>query len=480
MAPELNQDVLGRRDRRSPVWHPRALSHPLSTFGEVGTNNKQRRAAKAKRRAKTQGPRVDGRHHERSPFEPRLTPRDRARGLLEEAAAASFRGDSGYVDEAATMLTRLDARLVDQESEGALLVMTAQLWDDGWQPAEVIRHARRTEARAGRLVATAVAADHRRRAPSTMHPQWAAQIEALGLPAEGGATGWLAPFAAGEALDRRTLVSTVIIALGVLGGVGPLPTIVPPPGTTGNEVWADLKVTVDDPVLIRVRALLAQAESTTFEAEAETFTAKAQELMARHAIDTAVLWAQSERDERPITIRLPVDDPYSDIKSLLLQRVAHHSRCKSVYHPSYNMASVVGFASDIAGTETLYTSLLVQSQAALQGHATRSMPGGRARSRSFRSSFLMSFTQRIDERLEEINAFVTSAAAVETGSSLLPVLAARDDAIDEAVSTMFGSLSSNAVRGGTDAAGWAHGRWAADQARVNFGDLDAAALALGR
>ena len=37
------------------------------------------------------------------------------------------------------------------------------------------------------------------------------------------------------------------------------------------------------------RALLAQAESTTFEAEAESFTAKAQQLMARHAIDAAMV-----------------------------------------------------------------------------------------------------------------------------------------------------------------------------------------------
>ena len=70
----------------------RALSHPLSTFGEVGTNNKQRRAAKAKQRAETQGPRVDGRYHERSPFEPRLTLRDCARGLLEEAGRGGLSG----------------------------------------------------------------------------------------------------------------------------------------------------------------------------------------------------------------------------------------------------------------------------------------------------------------------------------------------------------------------------------------------------
>ena len=46
-------------------------------------------------------------------------------------------------------------------------------------------------------------------------------------------------------------------------------------------------------VLDKVRALLAKAESTTFDAEAEAFTAKAQELMARHRIDRAVFEARS-------------------------------------------------------------------------------------------------------------------------------------------------------------------------------------------
>ena len=39
----------------------------------------------------------------------------------------------------------------------------------------------------------------------------------------------------------------------------------------------------------KVRALLAKAESTTFEAEAEALFAKAHQLMVRNAIDEAVL-----------------------------------------------------------------------------------------------------------------------------------------------------------------------------------------------
>src|SRR6185295_10188297 len=124
-----------------------------------------------------------------------------------------------------------------------------------------------------------------------------------------------------EGLDRPGLILLVVRLLAVLVAAGPLPTIISPPGAQPDDRTLHAMRGVDDSVLVKVRALLAQAESTSFEAEAEAFTAKAQELMARHAIDGALLWARSARDECPVTIRLPLDDPYVDIKSLLLQRV---------------------------------------------------------------------------------------------------------------------------------------------------------------
>ncbi len=225
-------------------------------------------------------------------------------------------------------------------------------------------------------------------------------------------------------------------------------------------------------MLVKVRALLAQAESTTFDAEAAAFTAKAQELMARHAIDTTLLWASSGRDERPITIRLPIDDPYAEIKARLLHQVAMRSRCRAVHHVHYGLVSVVGFASDVAAAELLFTSLLVQSQAVLQAEGAKAAPGAHTRSRSFRSSFLMSFARRIDQRLEEINAAVERGAAAEHEHSLLPVLVDRHDAVDDAVAAMFGELGSDVVRGGSDLAGWVRGKLAADLAQLNFADLD--------
>jgi len=444
----------------------------------MGIQNRQRRAAKAKQRAKQRSGRWDHgspRHGGSPTGDAGQDPRDRVRGLLHLAASEPDTERGGVALE---VLADIDPMFVDREAEGELLVGVAVLWDNGWQPVELVRHGRRIDGRVGRLVAAAVAADHLHRPPATLHPRWAAQLAALDLPTVERTTGWLAAFSRREVLDRSHLLAVVAGTIRALFRAPRLHTIIPPPGATLRSVL-DVDPAVDDPVLVRVRALLAQAESTTFEAEAETFTAKAQELMARHAIDAAMLWATTSRDERPTTIRLPIDDPYADIKSLLLQYVAGHSRCTAVWDGANALSTVVGFASDVASAEMLFTSLLVQSQAALRAEGAKAGPGSRARSRNFRSSFLLAFTRRIDERLAQITAAVEQAAEAEaeeagTGASLLPVLASRDDAVQDTVTELFGALRSSAVRAGSDAAGWARGELAADLAKLNAADLAAA------
>ena len=150
-----------------------------------------------------------------------------------------------------------------------------------------------------------------------------------------------------------------------------------------------------------------------------------------------------------------------------------------MYHPRYALSSIVGFASDVAAAEALFTSLLVQSHAALRSEGAKAPPGGRARSRSFRSSFLMSFVGRIDERLGEVTAHVESVATSKQGAALLPALIDRENAVEDTVKELFGTLESVAVRAGTDAAGWARGRIAADQAHLNSGEVAVPTKQLG-
>ncbi|HMK12532.1 MAG TPA: DUF2786 domain-containing protein, partial [Acidimicrobiales bacterium] len=219
-----------------------------------------------------------------------------------------------------------------------------------------------------------------------------------------------------------------------------------------------------DPVLTKIRALLAKAESTTFEAEAMAFTAKAQELMTKHAVDAAtVQGARSQAAGTPNVIRVPIDAPYTNAKARLLAVVASATRCRTVELGGGGLAEVIGMPCDLAAVELLFTSLLVQAQAALT-RATGS-------SRAYRSSFLYAYAWRIGERLREINDAVLKDAEVEHGASFLPVLRSQAVLIDDFVDERYGKLRKVRSSRAADPAGWAGGRAAADRAKLAFGDI---------
>ena len=379
----------------------------------------------------------------------------------------------GDTSSAMCTLETSDWDMVGAEAELLLETLVAQLWSRGWQPSELARHARRREPQVGRIVALAIAADHRRRDRRTMHATWVAQADDLARGFAG--PGWLTALAVAEGWQRAMPLLLAVQAVDLLATTGTLPTILPTPGSdpsTWDAVTDDAPPT-DDPVLAKVRALLAQAESTTFEAEAETFMAKAQELIARHAIDTALLWSKTARTTKPVTIRIPIDDPYADQKSMLLHVVAESSRCRAIIHGDLGLMSVVGFSSDVAACEMLYTSLLVQSQTAMQAEAANAPPGARVRGRAFRSSFLQAYANRIGKRLAEINAAVRETVESERAAlpaaepSLLPVLVERTEAIDAEVDELFGELTKTPFKRTYDALGWARGDAAGERAELN-------------
>jgi len=444
----------------------------------VGTNNRQRRAAKAKRRSKEQRSRHArhddaGQPGDRSQTgDPLFTTRELVEGLL-ELATAPGPGLDEVAAGAAERLCTLDHATVSRESERHALRLTAAVWNGGWQPVELIRQVQRTtNAATTRLALVAISADHARRSTATLDPRWIDQLDRLELPPVHSDAGWLDDWAEGEQMQRPDLVRTVVAYLRCLASLSQIPILVPPPGTRASaDATIDLTSRTNDPILDRIRALLAQAESTTFEAEAEAFTAKAQQLMTRHAVDQAVLASRADRSETPLTIRIPIDDPYVDAKSLLLQCVAENTRCRSVFHERYAMSSVVGFAGDVAATEMLFTSLLVQAQTAMHAAAASSPAGARTRSRSFRAAFLVAYANRIGERLAAINEGVITEVEVESNRSILPVLSARSHVVDASIDDMFGELRPSFVRAGHDVAGSASGHLAAERAQLTFGDL---------
>ena len=93
-------------------------------------------------------------------------------------------------------------------------------------------------------------------------------------------------------------------------------------------------MTTDNPLLERVRKLLAKAESEgTTPAEAEALTAKAAELMARYGIDRALLAAQQPGTDRPADRKIDVDSPWARVQGHLLCGLAAALRCQCVILP---------------------------------------------------------------------------------------------------------------------------------------------------
>lgn len=460
----------------------------------MGKNNRVRRAAKVRARRRggnPQRPRVDsgGRPFGGGPpgesyssvfanAEPSYSVRELVVAAWIEAGEATLRSESPL--PFLRLLAEQPAQLVDREAERLLVDQVSAIWGGGWQPAELVRQAKRvTSSRAARtLIELAVAVSHLDLDDSSLDHRWKAQLATLDLPEVNGRRGW-STSAVEDLADRSACLAAFADAMSCLVQVPRLDPLIPPPGADANSTWPPnggyvAATESPDPIIEKVRNLLAKAESTGFEAEAMAFTAKAQELMTRHAIDKAALASGRHRrhGEAPVASRIFVDAPYADAKSMLLHVIAQESRCRAVCHMGLDMSTVVGFSDDVAAVQLMFTSLLVQAQAALNLAARSAPPGTRTRSQSFRSAFYVAFAERIGERLRESNRLVTDAAAAELGESFLPVLADRMSEVDAVFDTRFKDLVSSRVRGGWDAAGFATGTMAANRAQLRHADLE--------
>lgn len=441
----------------------------------MGKNSKARRDAKAKQRAKR---RADHESKSRAqpadqpfaspfgnPFAQPTRPVDgpEARWRLMEQAA---RDNDPDLPKLAERMVRDDPVRGDRVAETILLSYLDTLWRAGWQPRELVRQTRRrASAASAQVVELAIIADHERRSGQALDPRWVAQLDELGGRTISTRGSWLHAWRQRHGHDEVWAAIAVAKAIAAIGYLPVLETLIPPPGQPGAVKGIPLTEPVDDPVLGRIRKLLSKAESTEFEEEAEALTAKAHALMTKHAIDQALLHPHEPSDV-PRTIRIPVDAPYADAKSLLLQVVAESQRCRSIFHSGIELSSIVGHVGDLHAVEMLFTSLLVQAQHALS--ATAGGAGSRGRRQSYRSAFYIAYASRIGERLRTVTDEVIADG---DSQSTLPVLAARMDAVDEAFNDQFTQVVQSQVRGGWDALGSMHGRDAADKAQFGSGAI---------
>ncbi|MFJ5827741.1 DUF2786 domain-containing protein [Streptomyces sp. NPDC093089] len=360
---------------------------------------------------------------------------------IDRAFEALYASDDGSLDTAASLLA------ADRGADGELVRRGEEfvrvLWGRGWQPADLVRTARRelsdehVRLLCG-LVRTETAGYGR------LPHRWQAQLDEL----DGAAV---------RPTDRFSYATTVLelyrllVRLPRLDAVGPVPGDVLPPAAVGEPR-----------MLTRIRALLAKAEATGYPEEAEALTAKAQELMARHSLDEATLAAGAPSPETPGAIRIGVEPPYEQAKAILLDAVATANHCRAVWNEAYGFSTVVGFEADLDPVELLYTSLLVQGTAAMTRAEAEQRAGGRKRTKSFRQSFLLAYANRLGARLASTSRRVASEAP-----SLLPALASRDLAVTSRTDELFPETRTTRVRAAWDEDGWNHGSSAADRAGLH-------------
>lgn len=384
--------------------------------------------------------------------------------------------DRGVADELADTLAVRDPSLAEHSvATQILLAGLEETWERGWQPADVVHVAQREATAQSVPLVVALIAEHARRsdAGSRAPESWVDQLAELGALTPGDP----AVVRAWHGADPRPPAEAWRILLrvaGVLLGSVRLDPLLPPPSRWGaprpRATGHAAPAPGDDRVLRRIRGLLAKAESTEFPEEAESLTAKAQELMTRHAVDSALLdgVARTERPGRGVAVetrRVHVRDPYVRAKMQLLGAVAEANDVRVVWYERLGIANVVGVRDDVAAVELLFTSLLLQAARALtvaEGPSGRRPPG----IRSFRRSFLLGFAHRIGERLQVARRQATSEAAAEHGVDLRPVLRSRSAAVEERVSELFPRLRSTRSRASVDPGGWHAGRAAADRADV--------------
>jgi hypothetical protein len=395
---------------------------------------------------------------------------------LQAVGAADRDAYSGCLTRLADERTPDWTRAVSDVLVDFLRVAVRAAWRQGWQPAELARQAGRAlSAEHARVVADLMADETRGHAAATVDPRWAAQIAALDVHPPAGA-GFMDNWRRANLAGLRGAVANAVEALQALRRLPVLERLLPLPGTArpaaagpaGNARPAGARV------LSRIRALLAKAEATEFTEEAQALSARAQQLMAKYSIDHALLAAGQGDPETPGGRRLPVDNPYEAPKVTLLQTVARANRCRTVWLRDLGLVTVIGFPPDLDAAELLFTSLLVQANSAMLRAGATKDSAGRPRTKAFRQSFLISYAVRIGERLAaaagqaEREAIAEQAGATPTGGKdLVPFLAARHRAVDDAVDAMFGAAlgRSRAVRV-DDADGWHSGRAAADQASL--------------
>jgi len=419
----------------------------------MGKRNRERRTAKQK-------------HRRRSATESGQSRPDRGLILERFVIALSTAASVPASWHAAQLLeqSRGYERELDVAADLAVHEAIRAAWEHGWSPTDLHEIARRrVDAATVRYLDEAIVLESRRYSVATLHPRWREQLADISTAVGPSVSSpQMGRWAAAHSTDERTALTVVLQVLHLLGRIPAIEALLPLPGS--HRELAAVVGEVDEKILARVRALLAKAEATDYPDEAEALSAKAQALMVRHSLREAVADHDRGRVSVGAARRVWIDNPYVAAKVALVQAVAQANRCRTVWIRDLGCVVTVGAETDLDLVDLLATSLLVQASRAMLVAGRRHEVRGRSRTKSFRLSFLVAYATRIGERLTSTSSSVTDE--LRRDDRLLPVLAARNRAADEAFTRLFPKTVASPLVA-YDAAGLGAGRSAADMATLD-------------
>ncbi len=346
---------------------------------------------------------------------------------------------------------------------------------DGWQPLDLVHVVSKHHAAEHRSLLVATLSLERATSQRRfLDDRWERQLCALDVNPSADLVDVPAPFAepaVHSLVEEMRLITDVRAGIELLVGLRRLPkmpVLIQPPSAhpIAPAPTRSASEQLDEKVLATVRGLLAKAESTTFDQEADALTAKAQQLMARHAIDLAMIDAGAPSVSGVVARRVHVEDPYFEAKAVLLTVVAEANRCSAVMATHLGIVTVFGFPADLDITELLFTSLLTQATSSMVAAGRSVDRTGTSRTKSFRRTFIIAFALRVGERLREAAEVAADDARTTFGGSLLPVLASRNEQVMAHQTEVFPNVRTTRSSI-SNAAGWHAGRTAADNATLN-------------
>lgn len=214
----------------------------------------------------------------------------------------------------------------------------------------------------------------------------------------------------------------------------------------------------------KVAALLNKTTSKgCTDEEAQAAAEAAQRLMAKYAIDEAMLSAAGKSDDKLDSVFVEIASSYFNPRLFLLDAIAKSNDCRVLYTRggSKKGAYVKGFKSDLDNVLMMYTNLVMH----MQLQARRYNVGAGAWDASpykQRESFMMGYQREIGRRLKEARRFAESQAKTQESAgsnSVALVLVSKAAQVDQYVGrTKAGKLGGGSYDGRAGMAGAQAGR----------------------